>query len=174
MTPHATAESQVTTWACRGEWVSLEIKCACLFLTYIAAHIHTILYLSFNGAFVKNTTEIKHTGVQKTESCAANARYTGYQSTAPLLKHEWWFSRNTFRWEEKEVSAGWFSASISYRITYEGTATAVISILLWRMVVQSFPLSVVKAVAWTRPKDNGHCQCQKGYFCMAMSSCLQG
>lgn len=98
------------------------------------------LSLSFSADFVKNTTEIKHMHV----CCNAMARYTEYQSIALPFQHEWWFSRSTFRWGEQKVSAGWFSTSISYnrghfsphRMTYEGKATALISILLWGMVAK--------------------------------------
>lgn len=121
--------------------VSLESKCACPFLTYVAADIH---FLYHSKTPLTRTLLRSNTQVEKTEGCTAEAMYTEYQSTAPALEHEWWFSRSTFRWEEKEVSAGWFSASISYkrghfsphRMTYEGTAAAFISILLWGMVAK--------------------------------------
>ncbi len=134
---------------CWGERAGLESKCACPFLTHVAAHVCNSLSLSVNAVFVKHTTEIKHhTGRTKkcmgTKSSIAKARYTEYQNAALALQHEWCFSRSTFRWEEQEMSAGWFSASISYkrghfslhRMTYEGTAAAFISILLWGMVAK--------------------------------------
>ena len=71
------------------------------------------------------------------------------------VQHEWWFSRSSFRWREQEVSAGWFSASISYNrghfsphtVTYEGHSGCfhfhfIVSNSGW-----SFPLSAVEAVA---------------------------
>lgn len=62
----------------------------------------------------------------------AKVRYTEYQSAAFALQREWCFSASTLRWEEQELSAGWFSASILHkrghfsprRMTYEGTAAA--------------------------------------------------
>lgn len=37
-----------------------------------------------------------------------------------------------------------------------------------------FPSICCKSCCVSSPKDNGHCQCQKGRFCMAMSCSLQG
>lgn len=85
-----------------------------------------------------------------------------------------WLSRindgspGTFRWEEQEVSAGWFSGSISYkrghfspyRMTYEGKAMAFISILLWGMVAKVSSICC-KSCCRSLQKDNGHRQCQK-------------
>lgn len=131
--------SRNMSMSCRGEsW-----KQMCLPVSHVRSSTHTdVLYHSKPP--LSRTLLRSNTYVEKTESCTAEVMYTEYQSTAPALEHEWWFSRSTFRWEEQEVSAGWFSASISYkrghfsphRMTYEGTAAAFISILLWGMVAK--------------------------------------
>lgn len=131
---------------CRGEQTSLESKCA--ILTCSTAHMQFSFFIFQCCLCQEHYWDQTHAGVQKkhigTKCCNAMARYTEYQSIALPFQHEWWFSRSTFRWGEQEVSAGWFSTSISYngghfsphRMTYEGKATALISILLWRMVAK--------------------------------------
>lgn len=122
---------------CWGEWVSPESTRVCSFPTCVAVHISN----SLSALLVKNAAAIKYTQACKkhmgAKSYTAKARCTSSQ-------HEWWFSRSAFRGEEQEASAGWFSASISYKrghfsargMTYEGTAAAFISILLWGMVAK--------------------------------------
>lgn len=150
-TPQQKAWSQHEHGAtCLGECRVLKANVPFLFRTHVAGPICDSLSLSFNVVFVKHTTEIKHAQayqkhrIRTHRAAQPRHRATESQSAALAFQHEWWFSRSTIRWEEQEVSAGWFSASISYkgghfssrRMTYEGTAAAFISILLWGMVAK--------------------------------------